>query len=319
MKKLLFLINPISGSGAGVPLAGRIADALQGRIPVGHYDILFTKAAVTAQALALAPHYETVVVAGGDGTLNRVARALVSLSHRPSLGIIPLGTGNDCARSLGMLAARKQGGLHAMLDLILAGSTRPLDVFTLGEQHMFISYAGFGRDAAIAAAFDRLRCREPFRSLCNRGSSKLLYLLLTLACARQQCAAGLELSYQKADGSTETMNFKHSLCQVLITNIDSYGAGVRVSSSSRMGDGTLEVTIMRSSARWFLLHLSRFTGRAYDDLAPPGAVIQTGELSLYPAGSVPAQIDGEAIAVEPGARLNIRNAAQLRMIAAQHR
>ena len=184
---------------------------------------------------------------------------------------------------------------------------------------MFISYAGFGRDAAIAAAFDRLRRREPFRSLCKRGSSKLLYLLLTLACARQQCAAGLELSYQKADGSTETMHFKHSLCQVLITNIDSYGAGVRVSSSSRMGDGTLEVTIMRSSARWFLLHLSRFTGRAYDDLAPPGAVIQTGELSLYPAGSVPAQIDGEAIAVEPGERLNIRNAAQLMMIAAQQR
>ena len=319
MKKLLFLINPISGSGAGVPLSGRIADALQGRIPAGHYDIIFTKADVTAQALALAPHYETVVVAGGDGTLNRVARALIDLSDAPSLGIIPLGTGNDCARSLGILAARKQGGLHAMLDLILAGSTRPLDVFTLGEQHMFISYAGFGRDAAIAAAFDRLRCREPFRSLCKRGSSKLLYLLLTLACARQQCAAGLELSYQKADGSTETMHFKHSLCQVLITNIDSYGAGVRVSSSSRMGDGTFEVTIMRSSARWLLLHLSRFTGRAYDDLAPPGAVIQTGELSLCPAGSVPAQIDGETIAVEPGERLNIRNAAQLMMIAAQHR
>ena len=319
MKKLLFLINPISGSGAGVALAGRIADALQGRIPAGHYDIIFTKADVTAQSRTLAPHYETVVVAGGDGTLNRVARALVDLSDAPSLGIIPLGTGNDCARSLGMLAARKQGGLNAMLDLILAGNTRPLDMFTLGKQHMFISYAGFGRDAAIAAAFDRLRCREPFRSLCKRGSSKLMYLLLTLACTRQKCAAGLELSYQKADGSTETMHFKHSLCQVLITNIDSYGAGARVSSSSHMGDGTFEVTIMRSSARWLLLHLSRFTGKAYDRLAPPDAVIQTRELSLYPAVSVPAQIDGETITVEPGAPLNIRNAAQLMMIASHHR
>jgi diacylglycerol kinase family enzyme len=218
-----------------------------------------------------------------------------------------------------MLAARKQGGLNAMLDLILAGNTRPVDVFTLGEQHMFISYAGFGRDAAIAAAFDRLRCREPFRSLCKRGSSKLMYLLLTLACTRQKCAAGLELSYQKADGSTETMHFKHSLCQVLITNIDSYGAGARVSSRSHMGDGTFEVTIMRSSARWLLLHLSRLTGKAYDDLAPPGAVIQTGELSLCPAGSVPAQIDGETITVEPGSLLNIRTAAQLMMIASHHR
>jgi diacylglycerol kinase (ATP) len=319
MKKLLFLINPISGYGAGVPLAGRIADALQGRIPAGHYDIIFTKADVTAQALALAPHYETVVVAGGDGTLNRVARALIDLSDAPSLGIIPLGTGNDCARSLGILAARKQGGLNAMLDLILAGNKRPVDVFTLGEQHMFISYAGFGRDAAIAAAFDRLRHRAPYRSLCARGGSKLLYLLLTLACARQKCAAGLELSYQKTDGSTETMHFKHSLCQMLITNIDSYGAGARVSSRSHMGDGTFEVTIMRSSARWLLLHLSRLTGKAYDDLAPSGAVIQTRELSLCPTGFVPAQIDGETIAVEPGARLNIRNAARLMMIAAQHR
>ena len=86
MKKLLFLINPISGSGAGVSLSGRIADALQGRIPAGHYDIIFTRADVTAQALALAPHYETVVVAGGDGTLNRVARALIDLSDRPKPG-----------------------------------------------------------------------------------------------------------------------------------------------------------------------------------------------------------------------------------------
>ena len=181
---------------------------------------------------------------------------------------------------------------------------------------MFISYAGFGRDAAIAAAFDRLRRRAPYRSLCACGGSKLLYLLLGLACARQQCAPGLELSYQTDDGSTETLHFKHTLCQLLISNIDSYGGGACVSNRTHMDDGKLEVAIMRSNARWVLLHLSRLTNRPYDRLAPPDAVIQTRELSLCPADSVPAQIDGETIAVEPGERLNIRNVAQLQMIAA---
>lgn len=315
MKKLLFLINPISGSGAGVPLAGRIADALQGRMPVGHYDIIFTKAVVTEQARALAPQYETVVVAGGDGTLNRVARGLIELNDAPSLGIIPLGTGNDCARSLGILAAQKRGGLSALIDLVLAGNTRPVDVFTLGPEHIFISYAGFGRDAAIAAGFDRLRCRAPYRSLCAYGGSKLLYLLLGLACVRHNCAPGLELSYQTDGGSTETLQFKHTLCQLIISNIDSYGGGACVSNRTHMDDGKLEIAIMRSNARWVLLHLSRLIGRDYDRLAPPGTVIQTGELSLCPAGSVPAQIDGETIAIEPGTRLDIRIAAQLMMIA----
>lgn len=302
-----------------MPLAEKIAAQLQGRASTHDHDIIFTTPDVTEQARSLAPQYKTVVAVGGDGTLNRVARAIVGLSERPHLGVIPLGTGNDCARALGLLTARKQGGLSAMIDLILAGSTRPVDVFTLGEQHMFISYAGFGRDAAIATTFDRLRRKAPYRSLCACGCSKLLYFLLGLACAGKRCAPGFELCYQTDDGSSETLRFQHSLCQLLISNIDSYGGGACVSSETRMEDGMLEVAIMPGNARWILLHLSRLIGRPYDKLAPQGAVIQTGELSLLcPADAGPAQIDGETISIEPGERLNIRLAAQLHMISAPH-
>jgi len=318
VKKLLFLVNPLSGSGKGVPLAGQIASEMQGRLPTHDYDIVFTTPDVTVQARTLASQYETVVAAGGDGTLNQVARGLIASEKTLRMGIIPLGTGNDFARSLGLLAILKHKGLGGLIDLFLIGNTRPVDVFTLGEQHMFISYAGFGRDAAIASAFDRLRRRTPFRILCTYGGGKLLYLLLTLAYTRQKCTPALELSYQKADGSTATLQFQHSLCQVLITSIDSYGAGARVSSDSRMDDGQVELTIMRSNTRWLLLHLSRFTGRAYDDLAPTGAVIRTSELSLCPAEAVPAQIDGETVAIEPGEQLSIRLAGQLMMFAAPH-
>lgn len=316
MKKLLFLINPLSGSGAGRPLAEQISAEMQSRVPSCDYDITFTEKDVSTQAAELGFRYETVVVAGGDGTLSHVARTLIKLNMPTRLGAIPLGTGNDLARSLGLLAALKQKGLGGLIDLCLADSASPVDVFTLGEQHMFISYAGFGCDAAIAGTFDRMRKKQPYRALCSCGLSKLLYVLLTMACARQTCAPGLELNYQKPDGSIETLHIDDSLCQLLITNIDSYGAGTRVSSKSSMNDGQFEITIMRSSARWLLLHLSRFTGRAYDELAPTGAVIQTRELCLRLPDAVPAQIDGETVALEPKTELNIRPAGQLMMVAA---
>ena len=315
MKKLLFLINPLSGSGKGKLLAKEIASEMQGRMPAHEYDIVYTTPEATRQARNLASQYETVIAAGGDGTLNQIACGIIESGKTPRMGIIPLGTGNDFARSLGLIDIVKRKGLSGLIDLFLTDNTRPVDVFTLDEQHMFINYAGFGRDAAIAAAFDRLRRRTPFRLLCACGGGKLLYLLLTLICALQKCAPGLELSYQTDDGLTETMHFKHSLCQLLITNINSYGAGARVSSSSRMDDGMFEVTIMRNSVRWFLLHLSRFTGRAFDTLAPTGAVIRTRELSLCLPESVPTQIDGETVTIEPKKNLTIRKTAQLTMLA----
>jgi len=315
VKKLLFLVNPLSGASAGRALAEQIAAEMKNRLPAQDYDIVFTTPEARRQARNLASQYEIVVAAGGDGTLNHIARGLLESEQTPRMGIIPLGTGNDLARSLGLLTVLKQKGLGALLDIILAGKTRPVDMFTLGEQRMFMNYAGFGRDAAIATAFDRLRRRPLFRTLCVCGGGKLLYLFLTLACAGKKCGPGLELSYQKPDGSIETMQFTQSLPQLLITNIDSYGAGARVSSKSRMDDGLVEVTIMRTSARWLLLHLSRFTGRAYDEFARAGAVIQARELTLCPTDAAPAQIDGETIAVEPGAELNIRAAGRLMMIA----
>jgi len=316
MKKLLFLINPISGVGRGTSLASRIASGLQGRLPQSDYDIIFTTADVTGQARELAPRYETIVAAGGDGTLSRVARGLVDQAARTRLGIIPLGTGNDCARSLGVLPVWKQGGLSALLDLMLAGATRPVDMFTFGTRSMFINYAGLGRDAAVAAMFDRLRSRTWVRPLCDRGGSKLLYALIALACSRTRCAPGIELSWCTPEGATETIRFSHPACQLVICNIDSYGGGVRFSSTTRMDDGLFEIAVMRGSARWLLLHLGRLTGRAYDRVLPPGAVIRAREMRLYTGRSSFAQIDGETVAVAPDETLEVRPAARLRMLAA---
>jgi diacylglycerol kinase family enzyme len=316
MKKLLFLINPISGSGKGALLATRIAAEMQGRMPADHYDIIYTGVDATEQTQKLAPGYETVVAASGDGTISRIARGLIGVQPRPRLGIIPLGTGNDCARSLGLLTIMRSGGLGALIDLIIAGSTRPVDMLTFGTQHMFINYAGLGRDAEIAACFDRLRKHKIIRTLCARGGSKLLYVFAALACARKVCAPDIQLFCRMLDGTERQLPFPGPLCQLIFSNIDSYGAGVRICSKTCMDDGIFEFAVMRNSSRWLILHMSRLSNRPYDRLVHPDAVIQTREVSLNPATSTFAQIDGETVAIKSHTQHDIRVSCQIQLISA---
>lgn len=65
-----------------------------------------------------------VVAAGGDGTLREVVEGLLSVerSHRPALGVIPLGTANDFATGLGIPSALDQA-----LEVALTSRPRPVD------------------------------------------------------------------------------------------------------------------------------------------------------------------------------------------------
>ncbi len=66
---------------------------------------------------------EYVVVAGGDGTLNEVINGIARTKRRPQLGIVPLGTGNDFARTLGLPFS-----LEENIDILRAGNTRAIDI-----------------------------------------------------------------------------------------------------------------------------------------------------------------------------------------------
>ncbi|MEY9210697.1 hypothetical protein NI17_014095 [Thermobifida halotolerans] len=95
--------------------------------------------------------HRTLVVAGGDGSLHAVANAL----HRRGelddhvIGLLPLGTGNDFARSLDIPLAPE-----AAARAFLAGSARPLDLFVddTGEVTVNAVHLGIGADSTREAA-----------------------------------------------------------------------------------------------------------------------------------------------------------------------
>lgn len=110
---------------------------LQVRVTWEALDIRrFVQEAIDIQA-------ETVIAAGGDGTINSVVSELLSLrpSTLPVLGIIPLGTANDFATS-----AQIPLDMENALNLAIKGRAVPIDVINVNKTHYFINMAsgGFG-------------------------------------------------------------------------------------------------------------------------------------------------------------------------------
>jgi lipid kinase YegS len=85
----------------------------------------------------------TVIAGGGDGTINEVATAMIHCEERhiPALGLIPLGTANDFATSVGV-----PNELDKALKLAIAANATAIDIARVNDRTCFINMAtgGFG-------------------------------------------------------------------------------------------------------------------------------------------------------------------------------
>ena len=103
MKKLLFIINPVTARLAVTPHLIDIVDIFE----KGGYDVTVhiskAKGEVTDYVAENGANFNTVVCAGGDGTLNEtIAGVLTITENKPEIGYIPSGTTNDFAGSWGI-------------------------------------------------------------------------------------------------------------------------------------------------------------------------------------------------------------------------
>ncbi len=98
-KKILFIINPISGVGRQKTIEKLIERKLDKT--VFDYELAYTKAqkhAIELSSRGAREGFDIVVAAGGDGSVNEVGRSLVGTNS--SLAILPCGSGNGTSRHL---------------------------------------------------------------------------------------------------------------------------------------------------------------------------------------------------------------------------
>ncbi len=119
------------------PSSGRAGDLNKnlGRIirrltEEGHYCVSLTVLtdADSLKNWVVDTRADLIVACGGDGTVRRVLEAVVFSGIRVPVGIIPLGTGNLLAKSLGLVPIAKIDKVETAMDVILDGRTVTMDL-----------------------------------------------------------------------------------------------------------------------------------------------------------------------------------------------
>ena len=218
-KKIIFILNPHSGTQSKQNVPGIIAD----RIDTNKFDyeVKFTEYAGHAAVIArdcVEQGIDIVVAVGGDGTVNEVARSLVH--SQTALGIIPCGSGNGLARHLRIPIDFKKA-----IDLINQCRIESLDYGVINDLPFFCT-CGMGFDAFISLKFASAGKRGPITYVENVLKEGLKYKPET---------------YEVED---ETGAKKYKAFLIACANASQYGNNAYIAPQATMTDGLMDVIIM---------------------------------------------------------------------------
>lgn len=147
MTSLLAIANASAGSSDDAAV-DEVVEALTGQADL---ELVRTSSPEDlAAALAERPDLDGVVVLGGDGSLHAVVQALRDAGRLGdvTIGLVPLGTGNDFAATLGLPAGHVESA-----RVVVGGRTKLIDLVVDGRDQVVVNAAhiGIGAEAAAAA------------------------------------------------------------------------------------------------------------------------------------------------------------------------
>jgi diacylglycerol kinase (ATP) len=270
------IINPVSGARGRREAARRrrelahavlAADGIPG-------EVFLTTAAQHARTLArdaVDRGARLVIAWGGDGTVNEVASVLAF--GPAALGVVPAGSGNGLARTLGVPWSPAEA-----LRVALRGADRLIDVGELGGR-LFVNVAGIGLDAEVALRFNT-HARE------RRGL--LPYLALGLQSVLRDSARDYTI---RLDGEP----VRRRALLVFCANGQQYGSGARMIPGARLDDGVLDLMVVGDRPRLARLWLARRVLTGSLPAAPDVLVRQVRSFEVTADGPLRFHVDGEPV------------------------
>ncbi len=282
--RTLIIANPAAHSGKGAAGAEFARHFLTSySAATDGYELKLTTAMGDARIMAAeAADFDTVVALGGDGVIHEVVNGLMTLSPevRPALGIIPMGSGNDYARTLGMKINDPEGAFAQLVR----GKVKQLEIGRINDVY-FMETMSFGLDAAIAADTTKRRA--------NNSSTEGEALFLT---------SGLKFMAAGSKGYPCTVSFdgeKDINLQALIMAFQigpTYGGGFKVCPHALPDDGLL--TVCYNTKVPNIPHLLALFGLARAGKHVNSRIIEERHLKRAEVTfhePVPVQVDGEEL------------------------
>lgn len=216
-----------------------------------------------------------VAAVGGDGTAVEVAAALVGRTDA-CLGIVPMGTGNDAARTFGIPLR-----LEDALDTLAGGRPRPVDVVWVGE-HPAINAVGIGLTGAVNLWATRMK------------------LLPGLAAYLVTALGGL-FAYRSptvrmvSDGAS----WQGTMTMLAVHNGPTTGGGFRLTPAARPDDGRLDACLVPGVHP--LGRLTRLVAGLRGTLGrfPDTVELVVPRFELEHDVPLPAHVDGNQVELAP--------------------
>lgn len=279
MASVVLVANPRAGGGRALGAATAARDRLTDMGVTAELAVPASAAEIsTVVSRARDISTDAVIACGGDGTAHQVLQQ-VQPTGLP-LGILPLGTGNDIARSLAIPVGDMDAWVTLTTDLLRAQRTRTVDlarIDTPGASAWSLAVTSIGFDSAVNERADRMQ----------RVSGTPRYVLAVLGELAQLRSHPVEMT---ADGA----RVQGDTTLVAIGNGPTYGGGMRICPGALLDDGLLDVTWVEAARRRTILRVFPriFSGRHVDH--PMVRTLRAREVRIDAPTAV-AYSDGERI------------------------
>jgi YegS/Rv2252/BmrU family lipid kinase len=288
-RKFVFLINPISGNKQKDTLLKYIhekATALQLNFSAKNTDkdndYLWLEQKIKKEGIT------DVVVIGGDGTVNGIAKILQNSSVR--LGIIPSGSGNGLAHS-----AKIPKNYKKAFDIIMAGKAKQTDAFFINDQFACM-LSGVGFDAQVAYDF----AKQTRRGLITYTKQSILNFF--------------KARPYPFEIIIDEVSFHVEAYFISVANSNQFGNHFTIAPQASLNDGLLDVVIVQNMNKlrlpFALLQQIRGKNKLEtfaEDLQQKNIIyLQTPNITIHNKKNAPLHIDGETVATSDVLQYNIQ-------------
>ncbi len=223
MKKIAFILNPISGTGHKEKIISYLHQVFDGNM---EYDAVFhtTTSSTDAYDSSLRfaqQNFDIVVAIGGDGTVNQVAKGVIN--SKTKLAVIPVGSGNGLARHLKIPLS-----YHNAVDAILKGHSIPIDAGKIND-NIFFCTAGLGFEAVIGNKF-------------NSSGSRGLFTYIKFSASEYVKYSGEEYIIEIGGN-----RFRQHAFLITFANCAQWGNNAFIAPAADISDGMLDVVVWKDT------------------------------------------------------------------------
>lgn len=275
MAHLHFIVNPAAGGNSCLEQFRELEKSIKNI----SYTVDYSEypGHTTELAIKRAESGGCIVAVGGDGTVREVAIALVNTESFSSMGIIPLGTGNDLIKALSIPSNPADA-----LELIIKKTPSKVDTMVVNDI-LCLNVAGLGFDVEV------LRQTSYFKKKFNGQFPYLLGLLRAI----------FHLKFHRVRIQTDKNSWEEDVLLVAVGNGTHIGGGIKITPRAKTTDGLLDICIVsRVNLLKALLHIPKFVSGNHI-----GASFVRYENAKWVEvdckSKLPVQLDGEIISSTP--------------------